>query len=46
MLVATLVFDKIEGKLTYKDGRVMNLTNGNGELSIRQWHEYPRILPR
>jgi len=46
MPVATLVFDNVEGSFTYKDGKTINLTGGNGELSIRQWHEYPRVLPR
>lgn len=44
--VATLKFGKINGKFTYKDGRVKTLTGGMGDMSIRQWHAYPNILPR
>lgn len=44
--VATLVFDKVDGKFTYSDGRVRVLTGGRGSMSIRQWHAYPNILPR
>lgn len=46
MPVATLVFDNVEGTFTNNDGTVRQLTGGNGELSIRQWHQYPNILPR
>jgi len=46
MPVATLVFDKVEGTFTYNDGTKKVLTGGNGEMSIRQWHSYPNILPR
>lgn len=44
--VATLLFDNVEGKFTYKDGRIKELTGGRGVMSIRQWHQYPNILPR
>lgn len=44
--VATLIFDKVEGTFTYKDGRVKTLTGGTGDMSVRQWHAYPNILPR
>ncbi len=44
--VATVTFDKVEGRFTDKEGNVRNLTGGRGVLSIRQWHSYPRILPR
>lgn len=46
MPVATLVFDRVEGTFTYHDGTKKVLTEGNGEMSIRQWHAYPNILPR
>lgn len=44
--VATLCFDHAEGKFVYNDGTVKNLTGGRGTISIRQWHQYPNILPR
>lgn len=44
--VATLMFDKVEGKFIYKDGTVKILTGGRGTMSVRQWHAYPNILPR
>lgn len=44
--VATVTYDKVEGRFTDKDGKVRILTDGRGALSIRQWHAYPRILPR
>ncbi len=44
--VATLMFDEVEGKFTYRDGRVKQLTGGRGSMSVRQWHAYPNILPR
>ena len=44
--VATLIFDKVEGTFTSKDGKVRMLTGGQGDISIRQWHAYPNILPR
>jgi hypothetical protein len=44
--VATVTFDKVEGRFTDKEGNVRILTGGRGVLSIRQWHAYPRILPR
>lgn len=44
--VATLAFDNVEGTFTSKDGKVRVLTGGRGTMSVRQWHEYPRILPR
>jgi len=44
--VAQLVFDKVEGKFTFKDGKIKVLTNGRGAMSIRQFHAYPNILPR
>ncbi len=44
--VATLTFDTVEGSFTYKDGTVKTLSGGRGNLSIRQWHAYPNILPR
>lgn len=44
--VGTITFDKVEGKFTYKDGKVKELTGGRGCLSVRQWHAYPNILPR
>lgn len=44
--VATLTYDKVEGKFTHKDGTVRMLTGGRGTMSIRQWHAYPNILPR
>lgn len=34
--VATLIYDTVEGKFTYKDGRVRMLTGGRGTMSIRQ----------
>lgn len=44
--VATLVFDNVEGTFTYNDGTVKKLTGGRGTMSVRQWHQYPNILPR
>ena len=44
--VATLTFDSVEGTFTTSDGRVRTLTGGAGDMSIRQWHAYPNILPR
>ncbi|MGN0806005.1 MAG: hypothetical protein ACI4MC_03120 [Candidatus Coproplasma sp.] len=44
--VATLIFDKVEGTFTTKDGAVRELTGGRGTMSVRQWHAYPNILPR
>lgn len=44
--VASLIFDTVEGKFTYKDGTVKVLTGGRGSMSVRQWHAYPNILPR
>ncbi len=44
--VATLIFDDVQGKFTYKDGSVKVLTGGRGSMSVRQWHAYPNVLPR
>lgn len=44
--VATLIFDEVEGRFTYNDGTVKEMTGGRGTMSIRQWHAYPNILPR
>lgn len=44
--VATLIFDSVEGKFTNKDGSIRTLTGGRGSMSIRQWHQYPNMLPR
>lgn len=44
--VATLIFDSVEGRFTYKDGTARTLTGGTGDVSVRQWHAYPNILPR
>lgn len=44
--VATIVYDKVEGKFTYNDGTVRELTGGRGSMSVRQWHAYPSMLPR
>lgn len=44
--VATLIFDRVEGKFTYNDGTVKTLTGGRGAMSVRQWHQYPNMLPR
>ena len=44
--VATLIFDKVEGKFRTRDGNVKELTGGRGTMSVRQWHAYPNILPR
>ena len=46
MPVATLTFDRVEGRFTSKDGGVRELTGGRGTMSVRQWHAYPSILPR
>ena len=43
--VATLMWDRVEGTFTYKDGRVKKLTNGFGGMSLRQWRQYPSITP-
>lgn len=42
----TLVYDKVEGTFTANDGTVKHLTGGRGTMSIRQWHQYPNMLPR
>lgn len=34
--VATLIYDTVESKFTYKDGRIRMLTGGRGTMSIRQ----------
>ena len=44
--VAVLIFDKVEGKFTDKNGKARILTGGRGTMSVRQWHAYPNILPR
>ena len=44
--VATLFFDQVEGTFTSQKGEVRHLSNGRMALSIRQWHQYPSILPR
>ncbi|MGM9753209.1 MAG: hypothetical protein ACI3ZK_04025 [Candidatus Cryptobacteroides sp.] len=44
--VATLMFDKVSGTFTANDGTVRELSGGLGSMSIRQWHQYPNILPR
>lgn len=44
--VATLKFGKIKGRFLYHDGRIKELTGGMRDMSIRQWHAYPNILPR
>ena len=46
MPVATITYDKVEGRFTHKDGTVRILTGGRGTMSVRQWHAYPSILPR
>ena len=46
MPVATLTFDRVEGRFTSNDGIVRVLTGGRGTMSVRQWHAYPSILPR
>lgn len=43
--VATLLWDDVEGTFTYKDGRVRELHNGYGNMSIRQWRAYPSMIP-
>ncbi|ULQ59278.1 hypothetical protein K7I13_12375 [Brucepastera parasyntrophica] len=43
--VATLDWERVEGTFTYKDGRVKKLTNGFGGMSIRQWRQYPSLIP-
>lgn len=44
--VGTLVFGEVEGSFIDTNGNIRKLTNGRGVMSIRQWHAYPRILPR
>ncbi|WP_347980174.1 hypothetical protein [Limosilactobacillus allomucosae] len=44
--VGTLIFDQITGVFYPNDGKPRKLSNGRGVLSIRQWHQYPNILPR
>ena len=44
--VATLTFDRVEGRFTGIHGAVRPLTGGRGVLSVRQWHAYPNLLPR
>lgn len=36
MPVATSVLDNVTGKFVCNDGKTIELTNGNGEISIRQ----------
>ncbi|MCL2882719.1 MAG: hypothetical protein FWF45_07560 [Coriobacteriia bacterium] len=43
--VATLMWDRVEGTFTSKEGQVKTLTNGFGGMSIRQWRPYPSITP-
>lgn len=44
--VATLTYDRVEGRFINRDGSIRALTGGRGTMSIRQWHAYPNILPR
>ena len=44
--VATLIFDQVEGTFTAADGTARILTGGRGSMSVRQWHQYPNMLPR
>lgn len=44
--VATLLFGEVSGTFTLKSGQTRVLESGSGALSVRQWHEYPRVLPR
>ncbi|MBQ8492775.1 MAG: hypothetical protein IJ464_00625 [Alistipes sp.] len=44
--VATITFDRVEGRFVHNDGTVRTLTGGRGTMSVRQWHAYPNILPR
>ena len=44
--VATLTFDRVEGRFIHNNGAVKELTGGRGSISVRQWHAYPNILPR
>lgn len=46
MPVATLTFDRVEGRFISNDGNIRVLTGGRGTMSVRQWHSYPSILPR
>lgn len=41
-----LMFDDVEGEFVSNDGNIRHLTGGRGTMSIRQWHQYPSILPR
>lgn len=43
--VACLNWDKVEGTFTFADGTVKQLTNGYGNMSIRQWRAYPSMIP-
>jgi len=43
--VAALLFGKVEGTFTFKNGKVKKLTNGFGAMSIRQWRAYPSLIP-
>lgn len=36
---------QVPGTFTDNSGKVRTLTGGRGCLSIRQWHQYPSILP-
>ena len=44
--VATITYKDVEGRFVANDGSVRELTGGCGCMSIRQWHQYPNILPR
>lgn len=43
--VATIEWDTVEGTFTYTDGTVKELSNGFGDVSIRQWRAYPSLIP-
>lgn len=44
--IAMLTYDEVEGRFISNNGTVKELTGGRGQMSIRQWHAYPNILPR
>ena len=43
--VACIEWGQVDGTFTYKDGDVMTLHNGFGNISIRQWRAYPSLIP-
>jgi len=43
--VATIHWDIVEGTFTDRNGKIKELHNGYGDMSIRQWRAYPSLIP-